>query len=79
MLTALGVPELIASSVDDYIERAIALATDANARESVRKKIEQQRAVSPLFDVRRFVRDLENLWQSIASDAHSEPDAAKLS
>jgi predicted O-linked N-acetylglucosamine transferase (SPINDLY family) len=79
MLTALGAPELIASSVDDYIERAVALATDANARESLRKKIAQQRAVSPLFDVQRFVRDLENLWQSIASDARNEPDAARLS
>ncbi|MBI9086554.1 MAG: tetratricopeptide repeat protein [Desulfobacterales bacterium] len=59
LLTALGVPELIARDLDGYRDLALGLASDARARQALRNRIFANRRSMPLFDTPRFVRHLE--------------------
>lgn len=57
LLHTLGLPELIATSVDDYVARAVALGRDAQARDALRAKLQAARSAAPLFDMARFAHD----------------------
>lgn len=59
LLTALGMPELIATDLADYEKRAIELASDRPRLAAIRERIKRQRETSPLFDTARFTRNLE--------------------
>jgi predicted O-linked N-acetylglucosamine transferase (SPINDLY family) len=59
MLATLGVPELIAPSLDAYETEAIALARDRDRLAAIRERVAQGRSTSPLFDTARFTRNLE--------------------
>ncbi len=48
--------ELIASDEDDYIKKAVNLATNKNYLVSIRKKIYNEAITSPLFNVDKFTR-----------------------
>ncbi|MFM2068368.1 MAG: hypothetical protein RLZZ584_3277, partial [Pseudomonadota bacterium] len=61
LLTTLGVPELVCHDLDSYMERAIALAGDTAALAALRQRVADARHSSPLFDGRRFARDLQAL------------------
>jgi protein O-GlcNAc transferase len=64
MLTEIDLPELIARDVDDYVERAVRLATDAVWRESLRAKIRERKM--RLYDDRGVVEAFANV---LAGDA----------
>ncbi len=87
LLRTLGVPELVASSPEEYYELAYTLATDGRRREKLRELIRRNSGTSPLYDSSRITRGLESLFlrmmrqgspmtQSISSpaDSRSEPD-----
>jgi predicted O-linked N-acetylglucosamine transferase (SPINDLY family) len=59
LLTALGVPELITSTPQEYERLAIELALDPERMATIRAKVRERRLVSPLFDTPRFARNLE--------------------
>ena len=59
MLTALGLPELIAKDLGDYERLAAVLARDPAQLAAIRQKLEGQRKKAPLFDTARFTRNLE--------------------
>jgi predicted O-linked N-acetylglucosamine transferase (SPINDLY family) len=59
ILTAAGLPELIAGSLADYHDLALRLARDAAARAALRAKIADGRKSSALFDTAQFTRHLE--------------------
>ena len=59
LLTTLGLGELICASADDYVARAIALATDGAASRALRARLAQARATSGLFDMAAFARAFE--------------------
>jgi predicted O-linked N-acetylglucosamine transferase (SPINDLY family) len=67
ILTAAGLPELIATSLDDYYKLALRLATDRAALDQLKSRVRNLRSTSPLFDTARFTRDLETAltaaWQ----------------
>ena len=67
LLSACGLPELITDSFPAYEKRALALARDAAALAGIRRKLRDNRAISPLFNTRRFTRDLEvalaTMWE----------------
>jgi predicted O-linked N-acetylglucosamine transferase (SPINDLY family) len=54
-----GLPELVTHSLDEYENLAVALALDRNRLLEVRNRLAANIAHSPLFDVRKFTRDLE--------------------
>ena len=59
LLGAAGVPELIANSPDDYVEKAVRLANDGGAMDAVKLRLAANRTSAPLFDTAGRVRALE--------------------
>jgi len=66
LLTSLDLPELITTTVADYEERAVELATQADLLPALRERLQQGREHSVLFDTPRFVRDFEDAISSVA-------------
>lgn len=63
LLSAAGLPDWIANSTADYIERAVALTADLPRLAALRAGLREQARGSALFDAPRFARNLENeLW-----------------
>lgn len=62
LLTAVGLPELIAKSEADYETRALELAQSPDALAKLRAKLGQNRLKTPLFDTQKFARDLEHAF-----------------
>jgi len=62
LLNAIGMDDLVASSLDEYEVLARKLATDENARTGIRARLRHARDTSPLFDARMFARDLEAIF-----------------
>jgi len=59
LLHAIGMPELIASSLEDYAALALKLARDPTGLAAVRTKLARHRDSYPLFDTARFTRNFE--------------------
>lgn len=66
LLTAAGLPDLIAGSWADYRELALALAGDAGRLAGVRARLEANRGACRLFDAATHVRELEDVYRRIA-------------
>jgi predicted O-linked N-acetylglucosamine transferase (SPINDLY family) len=59
LLSAIGLPELIAPTPCQYEARAIELATDGAELRAIRRKLAANRLTSPLFDTRLFTTHME--------------------
>ena len=66
LLHALGLPELIAPSLDEYENRALVLAREPNALWAIKDKLRRNRRTYPLFDTARFTRNLEIAYAVMA-------------
>lgn len=68
MLSAIGRPEWIAKSEEEYVEKAAALAKDPGLRASLRTALRERMAKSPLCDAKRLASALEEayskMWES---------------
>ncbi|EYC21018.1 hypothetical protein Y032_0020g185 [Ancylostoma ceylanicum] len=60
-LYALGVPELVAKSREDYVNIAVKLGTDKNYLSAIRAKVWKARTTSTLFNVKQYCTDMESL------------------
>lgn len=60
LLTTLGVPELIADTLESYEDKAVALAQDRHHYQQIKTRVTQQKQASPLFDSKRFARGFES-------------------
>ena len=58
ILTTLGRPEWIASSEQEYIEKAVSLATNTNKLAKIRGSLREEMETSPLMDQKGFVFEL---------------------
>jgi protein O-GlcNAc transferase len=65
LLSAVGLPELIAENLDDYEKLALALARDPASLAGLKKKLEANRLIAPLFDTARFTRNLEAAYEKM--------------
>jgi protein O-GlcNAc transferase len=65
LLTALGLPELITETAQDYESLALALARDGERLKAVRAKLAVNRKTMPLFDTAGFARALEGLYAAL--------------
>ena len=63
LLTALGMPELIASSTDAYERIALELARDRGKHQAAKAKLAALKARSPLFDSAGFTRHVEAAYR----------------
>jgi len=66
LLCAAGLPELVTNSLEEYEALARKLATDGELLRSIRRKLEANRATSPLFDTARLCRHVEAAYQIMA-------------
>jgi len=66
LLTAVGLPELIADSVASYEEKAIALSRDSAERRRLREFLAGPGRASTLFDTARTTAALEMAYLTMA-------------
>jgi predicted O-linked N-acetylglucosamine transferase (SPINDLY family) len=71
VLRAAGVSELIAHSAEEYRDLIQKLAVDPVRRRYLREYLIRNRESCPLFDVRRFTRNYEQILLNLASRSHS--------
>jgi predicted O-linked N-acetylglucosamine transferase (SPINDLY family) len=71
LLKALDLPELIAAGQEAYEALAISLATDASRLGDIKRRLQQNRLVSPLFDTALTTRHLEAAYQQIHDRCHA--------
>jgi predicted O-linked N-acetylglucosamine transferase (SPINDLY family) len=62
VLTAMGLPELIASSLADYESLAVKLAREPHTLSAIKAKLARDRETSALFDTPRYTLDLESAY-----------------
>lgn len=76
LLSNIGLPELIATDQQDYIERAVALYENRDQLAGYRQRLVENRFRMPLFDAERFTRHLERAYEMMADRARAglEPD-----
>ena len=67
LLNAVGLPELVTHSLEDYEALALKLATDAQLLAGIKAKLARNRSTHPLFDTDRFRRHIEaayiTMWE----------------
>ncbi len=74
-LTAIGLPELITDCLADYQAQALRLARDRPLLARYRQRLEVNRRNSPLFDMARFTRALDDLLLAAWENRPSPPTA----
>jgi predicted O-linked N-acetylglucosamine transferase (SPINDLY family) len=65
LLRAVGLPELICATREQYEDLAVALAEGPRRLASIRQSLADHRATMPLFDLPRYVKDLEAAYAMI--------------
>jgi len=65
ILTAIGLPEFITHSLDDYETLAVRLARNPEQLAAIRQKLANNRLTEPLFDTPRFAKNLEKAYNKI--------------
>jgi predicted O-linked N-acetylglucosamine transferase (SPINDLY family) len=81
LLTAYGLPELIASSLPQYEALALQLATTPALLAEMRSRLAGATAANPLLDAARFCRNLETaytrMWELVQHGLAPEPFAVR--
>jgi predicted O-linked N-acetylglucosamine transferase (SPINDLY family) len=71
VLKAVGLPEMVAHSLDEYEARALEVARDPAALAALKDKLSRNRKTQPLFDTIRHTRNLEaayiRMWEHYQS------------
>jgi predicted O-linked N-acetylglucosamine transferase (SPINDLY family) len=65
VLRAIGLDELISGDLEEYYQMAFTLATCSSGLQRIKEKLAFNRLKSPLFDVRAYTRDLEELYEAM--------------
>ena len=80
LLTAVGMPELITNSLEEYEAMALRLARNPGELAALREKLARHRTSAPLFDTPVFARHLETaysrMWENYL--AGNKPRAIQL-
>ncbi|MDB5896351.1 MAG: glycosyltransferase [Rhodoferax sp.] len=75
MLTCVGLPGWIAEDEDDYVAKAVAHANDLEGLKALRAGLRERALASPLFDARRFAKDLEAVLCRLWDERQARPEA----
>jgi predicted O-linked N-acetylglucosamine transferase (SPINDLY family) len=71
LLSAVGLPELIAAGPQDYEDMAVGLATEPPRLEELKRRLAHNRLTAPLFDTRGHARHLEAAYAQIHERHHA--------
>jgi hypothetical protein len=82
LVTSAGMPDLVTAHIDDYVARAIAIATAPGAAYALKARLADNRATAPLFDTDRLIAGLEALyermWEEFRNGQLPVPDLRNL-
>ena len=82
LVRTIGVPELVCTTADEFVERAVALGEDRAQLAELRDRVSAGRHSSSLFDTPFLTRHLEGLYAQMVADldagALPVPDLANL-
>ncbi len=78
LLQAARLPELVAASVDDYVEKAVRLAKAPDELRELRQRLQAARTASPLFDADARVRAFERGLEAMAARSRAGLPPATL-
>jgi predicted O-linked N-acetylglucosamine transferase (SPINDLY family) len=80
LLTAVGLPELITTSVEEYECKAIELAQNRTVLAQLKAKLERNRLTMPLFDGKLFAKHLEAAFTAMYDRYQSgqKPDVIEI-
>lgn len=73
LLNAVGLPELIASSREQFEELAVELACNPRRLAAIKQKLADNRFTTPLFDTPLLTRHLESAFTAIYERYHADP------
>lgn len=65
ILSTLGLAECIAANKEDYVQRAVQLATDRDRLHLLRATMRERMSASPLLDAKGFTCDLEAAYRAM--------------
>ena len=65
LLNAIGLPELITTTLDAYERMAVHLATQPKTLTAIKLKVAENRLAKPLFDTRLFTRHIEAAYAAM--------------
>ena len=65
LLNAVGLPELITNTLEDYEALALKLAQDKGTLTALKSKLARNRLTHPLFDTDRYRRNLEKVYETM--------------
>ena len=76
LLNAIGLPELITSTRQEYAELAIELATKPEKLAAIKNKLSQNRLTKPLFNTQLFTQHIEQAYEVMYEryQANSPPE-----
>jgi protein O-GlcNAc transferase len=69
LLHAVGLPDLVTASLDEYEALALRLARDPTQLESIATRLQANLATAPLFDIDRFRRNIEAAYTKMSEIA----------
>lgn len=69
LLTACGLPELVANDMSQMVDIAVELGTNPQKLADLRCRVEKNRFIAPLFDTERFTRHFELAFKAAAQRA----------
>ena len=64
-IASLGLADLIVNSDDEYIAKALELASHPERVKEIKDRLEAHRYQSPLFNTKQYVKDLESLYAKL--------------
>jgi len=72
LLNAIEMPELITSSLHEYEELAVTLGNDPQRVQALKKKLENNKLTTPLFDSDLFTQNIEELFSLMYESYHND-------
>ncbi len=65
LLFAVGLPEMVTTTLNDYEALAIELSTNPSKLSAIKNKLEKNRLTTPLFDTPRFTKQIELAFKKL--------------
>ena len=73
LLTAVGLPDLITTTIEEYEQRAVQIGSQPARAASYKRYLAEHGHSSPLFDIPAIVRDIEVEFERLALEARQKP------
>lgn len=71
----LGISEMITHSTEEYYLRALHIAKNHESLAEIKNRIEELRSITPLFNTKQYVQDLESLYRNFYEDLNTLPSS----